>query len=199
MRDSDPIQEQERIKYEKVWSDRGYARQADGDPVVDLAFELMGCKRGQSLIDWGCGCGRPAAKFQAKGLDVVGFDIASNCLDADVKIPLLVRCLWDLPNDGVVADYAFSTDVLEHIPPDHLRTVMWNMRVRTYNAAFIQVCTVLDSSGPKMDPPEVLHLSVMSASQWYDKLSTVWGSVERLAGIGGKSRCAFLCRKEKDD
>lgn len=192
----DDLKESERRKYEKVWSDRAYARQADGEPLVDLAFEIMGCKVGETLIDWGCGCGRPAAKFQAKGLTVVGFDIAKNSMDDNVRVPFLTRCLWDLPNDGVSSDYAFCTDVLEHIPPDHLREVMWNMRKRTRVAAFIQVCTVLDTSGPKMNPPEVLHLSVMSADAWKEKLKSIWDLVHHVPGVGGKARSVFLCIKK---
>jgi len=190
---SDLIKETERTKYETVWADRGYAAQADGDPVVDLAFNIMGCVHGESLIDWGCGCGRPAAKFQRLGLSVVGFDIAYNCMDKDVGVPLLIRCLWDLPNDGVAADYAFCTDVLEHIPPEKLGLVIANMRARTHKAAFIQVCTVLDTSGPKMSPPQRLHLSVFPTSVWEQKLLAVWPAVKPVKA-GGKVRSAFLCR-----
>lgn len=188
------IKEVERIKYEKVWSDRAYAVRADGDPVVDLAFDLMGCKPGETLIDWGCGSGKPAAKFQAKGLSVLGFDIAHNCMDADVKVPLLVRCLWDLPDDNVTAQYAFSTDVLEHIPPSELGAVLYNISARTTKAAFIQVCLVLDISGPRMNPPERLHLSILTVDQWRDRLSSLWAKVEDVK-IGGKARYAFVCYK----
>lgn len=194
---TDPWQEAERAKYERVWADRNraYAKQADGDPVVDRAFEEMGCKKGESLIDWGCGCGRPAAKFQAKGLDVVGFDIAANCLDADVKIPFLQRCLWDLPEDGVSSDYAFSTDVLEHIPPEHLPKVLSNIHKRTRKAAFLQVCTRLDRYGPSMDPPMRLHLAVYPHETWAAMLYSYWRTGIEYPNIG-KARSAFLCFKE---
>lgn len=190
----DIVQELEREKYESVWADRVYAKQADGSPVVDLAFNFMGCRRGETLIDWGCGCGRPAASFQEKGLSVVGLDIAKNCLDSDVRIAFLQRCLWDLPDDGMESDYAFSTDVLEHIPLDKLEIVIENIYDRTKKSAFIQVCTVLDTFGPSMNPPQRLHLSVLPEGAWMYKLRRSWPAVE-LVYVGGKARRAFLCSK----
>jgi hypothetical protein len=126
---------------------------------------------------------------------VTGIDIAHNCLDSDVKIPFLKRCLWDLPDDNMSSDYAFCTDVLEHIPFWRVDKVLENMWERTNKAAFMQICLVPDTSGPKMDPPERLHLCVQPAEFWKDKLLSYWKSVEQLE-VGGKARKAFLCFKE---
>jgi hypothetical protein len=182
----------ERDKYQKVWTYDFYRDQADGDPVVETAFKQMGCKPGESLIDWGCGKGTPARKFQQMGLQVTGFDIANNCLDPDVNIPLVVGCLWDLPKGvKLVADYAFCTDVLEHLPEEHVEDALVNIYTHTVKAAFIQVCTAPDTSGRKMDPPMTLHLTVRSPSWWYDRLSKLW--MIRTVESRGKSRSYFVC------
>ena len=190
----DAIWDSERLKYETVWGGYPeYRTQADGDPVVDLAFKQLGCKPGESLIDWGCGKGTPAQRLQAKGLKVTGFDIARNCLDKDVKIPLIVGSMWDPPPWVQQADYAFCTDVLEHLPPDRLELALSQMCRLTRKAAFIQVCTVLDTSGPKMNPPMRLHLSVYPHEWWGEHLAAYW-TIED-SGKRGKARSWFVCRK----
>lgn len=183
--------ESERAKYLRVWEWNNYRRQADGDAVVDMAFEMMGCKRGETLIDWGCGTGMPAQKLAAKGLKVTGFDIAENCLNAGINIPLVVGCLWE-PPAALEADYGFCTDVLEHLPEDRIQTALGEIKARSRKAAFIQVDTVLDISGPRMDPPLRLHLTVKPCSWWQWNLERHWNSVTPIQGT--YSRWAFLCR-----
>lgn len=185
----------ERAKYERVWSNREYARQADGEPLVDMAFDLMGCAQGDSLIDWGCGCGRPAAKFADKGLLVLGVDIAENCLDVEVrgKIFFAQRCLWKPDPILAPGKFSFCTDVLEHIPLLYLGFVMQNILTHTRKAAFFQICVAPDSYGRTMSPPEILHLTVQPKDWWESLLLEYWPKVERVEGIGGKSRVCFLC------
>lgn len=188
--------EDERKKYEAVWGYEFYRKQADGDPVVNLAFVHMGCKRGESLIDWGCGRGTPAQAFQRLGLDVRGFDIAHNCLSPGVNIPLAIGCLWESADTASMGqvDYSFCTDVLEHLPPTKLADALDNIAAATRKAAFIQVCTAADTSGKKMNPPMKLHLSVMPDANWEALLKMRWGWVGKIE-IGGKQRVAFICKK----
>lgn len=189
----DQLAEAERKKYELVWTYNGYRDQADGDPLVEMAFEVMGCRPGETLIDWGCGKGTPARQFMGKGLKVTGLDIAHNCLDVGVDVPLVVGCLWD-PNlpASLVADYAFCTDVLEHIPERKVGAAIGVISSRTRKSAVIQVCCVPDSWGAKIDPPQQLHLTVWSALEWGFELRQYWTTVRQLP-VGGKSRAAFYC------
>lgn len=183
--------ESERAKYRRVWEWNPYRKQADGEPVVDTAFKLMGCQPGESLIDWGCGTGIPAQMFAKKGLTVTGFDIAPNCLNEGIDIPLVVGCLWE-PPFGLYADYGFCTDVLEHLPEEHVQTALGEIKARSVKAAFIQVDTVLDTSGPKMNPPQRLHLTVQPMSWWKWNLERHWNSVQEMPGT--YSRWSFFCR-----
>jgi hypothetical protein len=186
------LAEVERLKYEHVWTYSGYREQADGAPLVQLAYTMMGCQPPETLIDWGCGRGTPAQQFQDLGLQVQGVDIAHNCLNPGVTVPLHVACLWDddLP-DWLYARYAFCTDVLEHIPQEHLPATLRNIRIRTLKAAFIQVCTEPDIWGAKLNPPQPLHLTVRPKEWWQTVLEGFWGKVA--INSAGRSRCCFYC------
>lgn len=189
---SDALADQERKKYELVWSYEGYRAQADGDRIVELAWQELGCKAGDSLIDWGCGKGTPAQFFWDRGLRVTGFDIAANCLDPGIDIPFVTGCLWDELPDLLSADYSFCTDVLEHVPTPKLRKSVQNIAEHTKRAAVIQVCCTPDSWGAKIDPPQRLHLTVMPPEAWLKLLQLYWPTVRQL-GIKSKHRAAFYC------
>jgi hypothetical protein len=189
----------EMVKYTKVWSNRDYGVQSDGEPLVELAYQTMGCKPGDSLVDWGCGCGRPAAKFAEMGLNVIGIDIAYNSRDQAVrkKFGFLQGCLFDPyvhEHYNLTADFAFCTDVLEHIPPIKLGYVLDKLAENTRKKAFIQVCVLPDTYGKKMSPPEELHLSVCAPDVWFAMLQRRWPTVEQLT-LGGRARRAFVCSK----
>ena len=186
--------EQEREKYERVWRDRRYREQNDGWPVVSTALEMLGCQAGESIIDWGCGTGACAEWFQRKGLLSTGFDIAHNCLNGNVRVPLVIGTIWDPPKN-LKADYAFCTDVLEHIPPEHIEQTLDVLFKRTRKAAYIQVDTEPDMFGSKMDPPTTLHLCIQSGSWWYEQLAKRWPIIGHV-GRGEYSRWNFLCRKK---
>jgi hypothetical protein len=180
----------EREKYQRVWTHHSYRAQADGVPVVGLAFRGMKCKRGESLIDWGCGTGLPAQAFVEYGLKVTAFDIAENCLNQGINVPLVVGCLWS-PPPGLESDYGFSADVLEHIPPDKIDLALDAIRARTRKAAYFQVDTVADISGPRMQPPLVLHLTIRDGEWWREQLASRWSSV--IDYPGAYTRVGFLC------
>lgn len=181
--------EAERDKYRRVWSSHGYRAQSDGEAIVVYAHHVMGCQFGETLIDWGCGTGRPAKLFEALGLRVTGLDIADNCLDEDCDIPLVVGSMWDPP--FLESDYAFSSDALEHVPEEFIGLALDAIAKGTRKAAYIQVDTVADISGPAMKPPVVLHLTIRPASWWHRQLMARWTMVIPCAG--SFSRVGFLC------
>jgi 2-polyprenyl-3-methyl-5-hydroxy-6-metoxy-1,4-benzoquinol methylase len=182
----------EKEKYLTVWNHREYRTQCDGEPVVEHAHVSMGCVMGESVIDWGCGTGRCAAAFQRFGLLAIGFDIADNCLDANVNVPLVVGTMWNPPAELPESDYAFCADVLEHLPEVYVGAALDAIADRTRKAAYIQVDTVLDTSGPKMKPPMRLHLTVRPHDWWLDELKKRWASV--LVQPASYTRSGFLCR-----
>ena len=188
-----PFIDTEREKYERVWSSRKYREQADGIPVVRRAFVQMSCQPGETLIDWGCGGGQCAAAFAEMGLKVTGYDIAHNCLDKGIDVPLVVGTLWDPPME-LESDFGFCTDVLEHLPPDYVEASVEAIAMRTLRACYFQVDTVEDTSGRQYNPPMRLHLCVRPAEWWEEVLTPHFGG-GILDEPGFYTRHRFVCFK----
>ena len=161
----------EREKYEKIWNDPRYRRYSPGEGLVHEAYTGLGMQERQSLIDYGCGTGRALKHFASWGLDVLGIDIAENCLEVDVAF--MRACLWDLPD--VKSTHAYCTDVMEHIPEDRVDDVLAGIAKRSIGAYF-QIALRPDSSGP-MIIGEQLHLTVKGDDWWRHKLRKYWDEV----------------------
>lgn len=170
----DGLAERERQKYERMWDVKAYRNYAPGEALAQQAFTEMAMRKGDKLIDFGCGTGRPATQFQLLGVAVTGIDHVNNCLDADVNINFLRCCLWDLPPD-LLADYGYCTDVMEHIPPEKVDAVLSEIKRVVRNRVFFQIATFPDGMGKRIG--ETLHLSVHGPEWWKAKLSEHWGSV----------------------
>ena len=117
------IEAVEQQKYESIWKFDSYRQTAPGEVFVDFFMEITQAQEGDKVIDFGAGTGRAALGLQKRGLDVYAVDIAENCLDpepaAELKRPLILANLWK-PLELAPVKYGFSSDVLEHIPPEHV-------------------------------------------------------------------------------
>lgn len=160
--------------------------------MVDACVNRWHADPASTLIDWGCGSGEGAQRFQERGFAVTGFDIAHNCLNPGIDIPLVVGCLWEAPAE-LISDYAFCTDVMEHIPEDYVEATLSLIAERTRLAGFIQVDTVVDLFGDRMNPPERLHLAVHDCFWWYDLLGKYWRTVKPIKGT--YTRWGYFCGK----
>jgi SAM-dependent methyltransferase len=128
------------------------------------------------VLDAGCGTGKLMQRLMtehAGEFDVHGFDISANCLDPffdGIKEQVLtVGCLWnaaDLPGEY---DAVLCTDVLEHIPTEHIPAVLANLRRCTKKFCYIAVALFPDGFGPKLIG-EPLHVTVQPPSWWFAKL-----------------------------
>lgn len=176
--------ESERAKYAKMWALPSYRTRSPGLAIAPLAYDLLGMGPGHTLIDYGCGEGKAVDWFRAQGVACVGVDLVP--LRSDV----VEACLWDLPED-MSAGYAFSADVLEHLPPERVMDALRGIRERTRHAAAFTVATVQDGHGPKVG--EVLHLTVEPAEWWEERLREVWATVEHHPGEPAW-RHLFICR-----
>lgn len=194
MTSSSDLETSEREKYEAVWAHAPYREQSDGEPACAWAVRTMACQEGDTIIDWGCGKGICTDLLQRMGLKATGFDIAPNCLDHDLAkiIPLVVGTMWN-PPAGLAAMYGFCTDVLEHIPPEHLKSVLDVLVARSSIACFIQLDTFPDLSGPRMKPPRTLHLSLHSPQWWKRELEARWRVVSMSSGL--YTRWRYVCLK----
>lgn len=160
------IKEQERIKYEKMWSRDEYRRNSPGERL--LKRNAMPFKPGDTVADLGCGTGRASEVLKSKGCQVVGVDHAANCLEAN--IPFVTACLWDLPDLSV--DWFFSCDVMEHIPEDMVEKALSEAQRISRNGGVFSICFGPDGMGRIIG--EKLHLTVKPLEWWRSKIDKFW-------------------------
>ena len=176
----------ERTKYEKIWEFPKYRAHSPGEQLVKDAINI-GMEPGQSVCDFGCGTGRAARLFIVAGFNVLGVDIADNCLDDDVSLIFMQACLWELPEFSV--DWGFCTDVMEHIPPTKVEGVLTGIKLNTSRGVFFQIYTAPDHFGSKIN--DILHLTIEPKEWWEEKLSYYWPDVEILKF--SKHRFTVVC------
>lgn len=102
----------------------------------------------QSILDYGCGQGRLGIAMRKMGLV---------CRDYDPAIP---------GKDGMpsFADLVVCTDVLEHIEPDRLDTVIRHLRALARRAVFVVVAT--RPANKLLPNGENAHLTIESGEWW---------------------------------
>jgi SAM-dependent methyltransferase len=178
--DSDDV-ERERRKYEQVWKHDDYRIYSPGlhdAEKVPLIATLR--ERGvKTILDAGCGTGKLMHKLMTEHGDefaVHGFDISANCLDSafdDVKDEILtVGCLWDPHDFDREYDAILCTDVLEHIPTEHVPAVLRNFRRCSRKLCYLAIALFPDGFGPKL-VGEPLHLTVQPVEWWLAELAKV--------------------------
>jgi SAM-dependent methyltransferase len=174
--------EQEKDKYERMWAIDDYRCHSPGQRLVKTFLELAEWQPGDTLIDLGCGTGRATIELQTAGLFVYAYDITEKCLDAEVrgKIPFIQGCLWEM-DLASKKDWIFCCDVMEHIPPEHVDAVLDRIARITKKGAFFQIALWPDGFGSRIG--ETLHLTVMRAEWWLEKIQKKF-HVKQEAGSG---------------
>lgn len=178
-------EDQEREKYEKIWQVAGYRQNSPGENLVPLFLEKCPWQPCDRVIDLGCGTGRAGKALAAQGLKVTLLDITTNALDRDatiIDLPFLNGNVWDLPFYGRPWDWIFSSDVLEHIPPEHVDKALDCMARTTGKGGFLQIACHPDGFGDVIG--EKLHLTVQPFDWWEKKLRQRWEVKEIIAQPG---------------
>jgi len=171
----------EQQKYEAMWSHDQYRGVAPGEQIAPEFLSVARPRNGATIIDFGAGTGRGSRAIailaNLHGLDVTieMLDFATNALDDDVAelckqdgTTKLRFTQHDLTKAApVTAPYGFCTDVLEHIPPEQVDTVLRNI-LQAAQHVFFQISCVDDSCGVLIGHP--LHLSVHDGAWWKKKL-----------------------------
>ena len=183
-----PTEESERTKYELMWQQPAYRKVSAGMRSVEEAVTSLGIKQGDSITDFGCGMGWCVKWFIEQGYESTGVDITDVALDADV--PFVKAALWDL-DKLPKAQYGFSSDVLEHIPPDRVMDTLKAIHDSTSKAVYLNIDTIPDAFGILIG--EKLHLTVRPAKEWEADLRKIWKEVKCLHANDGEA--IFVCRR----
>lgn len=150
----------EREKYIRMWSVAGYRQHSPGEEAAGAFLSVV--KPDGLVIDFGSGTGRGALAISKAGVPVFMVDFASNCRDnAVMHLPFLEQ---DLTQPCALrAPYGYCTDVMEHIPPAQVETVIKNI-MESAATVFFQIATVPDQFGAVIN--QRLHLTVEPHDWW---------------------------------
>lgn len=156
------------FKYGKMWDIPAYRVVSPGEDLIPLFLMHANPPKNSQIIDFGCGTGRASLTLHGLGYKVLMIDFARNCLDDQVKEVIGDKFIKaDLEKKSpVVSEYGLCCDVMEHIPPDKLDTVLANILMASRNV-FFSISTKEDNAGELIG--EDLHLSVHPYSWWYEK------------------------------
>jgi SAM-dependent methyltransferase len=164
----------EQQKYEDMWEHRAYAERSPGSVVAYKFLDKARPKAGDTILDIGCGSGKASIVLQDAGLQVTAVDFAKNCLDPwvrdrvdflqhDVTKPFPVKAKW-----------AFSADLLEHIPEEDVESALRNI-LDSAEVAFLQISCVHETWGELIG--ETLHLTVKPPEWWKQKVESLDATV----------------------
>lgn len=166
----------EGAKYRKLWKLDAYRRVSPGEQTVPLLLEHMPLRPESHLIDFGCGTGRGGDLiFRTVGCRITFMDFVGHCLDVGVKARVdantekLSFHQVDLEQPiSIKAAFGLCADVMEHIPPASVESVL-NHVLLAANHVWFQISTTEDAMGVLIDAP--LHLSVHPHAWWREQFT----------------------------
>lgn len=193
----------EQQKYDRLWETEGYRETAPGETLAMHFLEQAQPERDSEVIDFGCGTGRGALMLALFGnMKVRMLDFSPNCLDPEVAEACTTQGdrlsfqQHDLTKViPISASYGFCCDVMEHIPPEDVQTVLKNILASAHHV-FFGISTVPDNFGATIG--EELHLTVQPMEWWAEQLTALGAVIlwsKRYEEIGA---CAFYCSTWKD-
>lgn len=177
-----PDRSKERSKYERMWAQPAYREVSPGEHWATTFLSQIRAAADAEVIDFGCGTGRGGlALALLGGMRVRLVDFAANCLDEDVAAACVSQserirfdeCDLSLPIQWNAA-YGYCCDVMEHIPPEQVATVLTNILASAQHV-FFAISTVDDALGALIGEP--LHLTVQPEEWWIEQIQLAGGVV----------------------
>ena len=154
------VEQFEREKYQAIWGRGDYT----STTAINYAQSLVG-KVGGYVLEIGCGRG--------VSLDILNKDGCCKCTGVDITLvgcrsdaPVFEAAAWNLPFPDKSFDYSFSTDTLEHIPPECIEATLKEIDRVTRNKTFHQIAlvkAVTEYQGSQV------HLTVEPGEWWDDQ------------------------------
>lgn len=158
----------EREKYETMWTMSEYRLCSPGEHAAEDFVRVARPKRTDVVADLGCGTGRGGeAVKKLSGCTIYSVDFAANCRN-DGQPPNLVCDLSKISSQ--IADYAYCTDVLEHIPPARLVDTV-NGIMKSAPRVFLQISTTEDTCGDLIG--QTLHMNVCDSASWLEFMQQI--------------------------
>ena len=194
----------EAARYKKMWE---FDRYREISPGEKLAMKFLAQARpddNTEAIDFGCGTGRGALMLALFGkMRVTMLDFADNCLDPEVAQALVTqpdrltfRVADLLKPSPVYATYGYCCDVMEHIAPEDVQTVLKNILAAAQHV-FFSISTLPDQRGPELlGEGEHLHLTVQPLAWWQSEITKAGAIVHWVEEVDGA--CNLYCTGWKD-
>ena len=177
----------ERAKYLRAYQGRKYAEGAgkqsykNRDQISKLVVDL----RAETAWDFGCGNGLGAVLLYESGIEktyLVDF-MGSKYLDPMVREMVILgtaeyyqNSLWDPALPPQKADFGICTDVMEHIPEQHVDEVLRAIRKRV-PVCFFRIAMFPDSPRKIERHGGALHVTVREVEWWIERLLRAFGTV----------------------
>lgn len=159
-------------KYQRMWDRPEYRGFAPGEECADL-FLRIAQPHGKRVIDFGCGTGRGALKI-AECCPVLCVDFTDNSRDEEARHLPFLRADLTKPIPAT-APFGYCTDVMEHIPPEDVSSVIQNV-MGSAQTVFFQISTVPDVMGALIS--QDLHLTVRPHGWWRNLFVSLGYSVK---------------------
>lgn len=154
----------EKEKYEWLWRN-GYKPSKCALPLAD--YVASSCNPGWKLLDIGCGDGSTVYALQSRGFNCQGLDITLAGLK-ESKDGFMEASVWKMPCPDEHFDLTFSTDLLEHLPPEFVDDSIAEIFRITKHRTFHSIANFVD-----MRAGRVLHLIHESAEWWQAKFKVL--------------------------
>ena len=130
------IEQSEQLKYEQLWKNGSYRSKS----AIPFAYWLMAetLLEGR-ILEIGCGDGATMKELANHGIVIRGCDITLEGCPGPGPVD---ECpAWDLPYSDGEFDCTFSTDVLEHIPPEKIMATVKEILRVTRKISIHQIAT----------------------------------------------------------
>ena len=160
----DPVEAKEKKKYDDCWSS-DYKRSQCAAPLIEHVLRTM--KKGDKVLDIGCGDCTTVIGLREAGVDCLGVDISLAGVPHGLH-GVFGAPVWDMPFDDDQFDYTASTDVLEHVPTDMIPKAIKEIFRVTKRKTF-NVVALFDGIRNGV----ILHMTVKPIEWWIDQFAAV--------------------------
>jgi ubiquinone/menaquinone biosynthesis C-methylase UbiE len=158
------LTKQEREKYTQAWQSKKEGQSKTAVYLIKYLSNVLNKKH--KILELGSGNGIVVKSLRDKEYDIYGVDITSAGFAHSNY--LIEACLWELPFKDNEFDVTFSTDVLEHIPPEKIEDTIKEIYRVTKRKTLHCITTWKDNRGGF-----VFHLTIQPIDWWFNQFESL--------------------------